>query len=49
MIITLTRKELLKLWLTEVLAENPDAIGKYKTIEQEFWQDAFELCERVEK
>ncbi len=44
-----TRQELIKLWLTEVLAENPEARSNYRNITDLFWQDAKELVERVDK
>ncbi len=44
-----TRQELIKLWLTEVLSENPEACTNYRQIQELFWADAKELVERVEK
>ncbi len=45
----MTRQQLIKLYLIELLADNPSAIGKYQTITELFWQDAKELVERVER
>lgn len=41
------KDELIKLYLVELLADNPEAIGSYKNITELFWQDAKELVERV--
>lgn len=43
----MNKLDYLKLYLMELLVENPEITGSYKKVDEAFWSDALPLVEKV--